>query len=53
MRELLTSPVNTRGRTVTDSEIVARRRTVSLDQAATAHRALGTHFLGRLALRPR
>ena len=28
-------------------------RTFSLDQAAEAHRALDTHFLGRLALRPR
>ena len=28
-------------------------RTFSLDQAAEAHRALGTHFLGKLALRPR
>lgn len=27
-------------------------RTFSLDQAAEAHRALDTHFLGRLALRP-
>jgi NADPH2:quinone reductase len=28
-------------------------RTFPLDQAAEAHRALGTHFLGKLALRPR
>jgi hypothetical protein len=42
VRELLTSPVNTTGRTVTDSEIEARRTAVSLDQAANRHRALGT-----------
>ena len=28
-------------------------RTFPLDQAAEAHRALGTHFPGKLALRPR
>ena len=28
-------------------------RTFPLDQAAEAHRALGIHFLGKLAIRPR